>query len=476
MQTIVLFLTCRKAVFTSLAALGTCAALCCMTLPCVGQTVPDGSSPAPTKGALIGTLKAVLPLLQQRNYASAAQFFVVPPSFRPEMLDGLLRSQEVSLEGILRLEQEAEFGPAVKVFGEERAKHFADRASVDVSSCYGFNYEAGGQTGEVMAVWEGTRFKLVRLDDVGKLPAPDGQSAVVNASPETMADELPALQEAVEADPDDVGARARYAMALFKLGNLPAAWSQLREARRTQPDHEGLGEGVLSVLTAFERKGLFIVGTPMETIEAVLGPPDEKVDLASRERWIYVFMGIDFHAGRVHEVVDLRGATESLYHPTEIVSVQLDGRGWTCGYRKKMKGSTVAYYYLPQESLADWTEQVEVERILGAASTGTMEEIHQTLLQQVSERHPGARAKVLGQDDRSLIVAFALPAQPGFEKRHQLVRLMKGPVDLHRLAYTIKVDEPSKETQITWLGIVKSASLNKVKAEDGTSPTDEESP
>ncbi len=75
---------------------------------------------------------------------------------------------------------------------------------------------------------------------------------------------------------------------------------------------------------------------------------------------------------------------------------------------------------------------------------------------------PNMEYQMLDTQDDSVIVALELPGNPEVPKRHQLVRLFRGPLDVHRLAYTIKVDQPTKQTQAAWLAIMKAAKLEAV--------------
>ena len=432
--------------------------------PVVGQPNQEPAAESkPTKQQLVDDLKSLFPLLKQKEYSKAADFFVLPPNFKPEMLDGFIERGEISVEGIQELERAAEFGLAKERFGDERADHFASRASVDVNSVYGFNHESGDVAAEVLAVWDGKNFKLIRLDDVGKLlPSsnPSAEEKMENSS--AVANALPVLKAAVEEAPDDVARRAQYAMALYQSSDLKGAWAQLSAARKLQPDHAGVNKGMSVLLSEFEKRGLFSVGRKAEIVKNVLGEPLQTVDLGSRERWVYVYLGVDFKNDAVHEIVDLRGATEALFKPTEYVSVDLDGRGWKCGLRRKSKNYSSAFYYVGGEDMGNWNEQFEVERILNGSKTGSIDAIGELMIQQVKTRFPYATHRVLAKKDDSIIIVFVMPEGPNFQKRHQLVRLLKGPVDVHRIAYTLKVDQPSQETQKTWLAIMKAAELTKV--------------
>ncbi|QEG40263.1 tetratricopeptide repeat protein [Roseimaritima ulvae] len=463
--------------------------------PPVAEAEDASAAAAPTKDQLIATLRQVFRLLDKEDYVAASQYFVLPPNFQPEMLNGFIQRSEISSVGIDVLERDAAFGKAVQTFGGERAAHHANRAKLDVQQCYGFYHRSDEGTGEVMAFWDGNAFKLLRLDDVGKLSIantaapqsvePDGTSGgttmpelaklnptQIAATPAlkpvddlaAIAQRLPELEAATTDNPLDVAARANFAMALYQLGNLPRAWTQLRVALKVNPKHGGVAKGLATVFAKWDAMGVFTVGVPPQTVTGLLGDPDERVELGEqRERYVYAHYGIDFQQGRLHETVDLRTATESMFRPREIVSADLDGRGWRCVGRHKGDGQVTALYYLPGQSNADWTEQVEVQRIIGAAAIGNIEQITEKLLSQVKSVHPDMQSHVLDTQEDSVIVALELPGSPKFAKRHQLVRLFVGYLDVHRLAYTLKVDQPSKETQSKWLAIMKAASLEKVE-------------
>ncbi len=462
---------------------------------CWGQDVLEdvatdaqGQQTEPTKALLIETLNKVLSLLEKEDYVSASAHFVLPPNFRPEMLDGFIKRSEISRAGIEVLAQDGVFGNAEQTFGAERAASHAERAKVDREQCYGFYHTTEDATGEVMAFWDGSGFRIVRLDDVGKLSATSDGADPEPASPSTkalpnmaanlatkdaaavpvgdlaaIAQRLPELESATTENPLDVAARANYAMALYQIGNFPQAWTQLRVAAKLDPKHAGVAKGLAALFSKFESMAVFTVGVQPETVTGLLGEPDQVVDLGNdRERYVYAFYAVDFRDGRVHEVIDLRNATEAMFRPTEIVSVDLDGRGWICGIRNKADGQVTARYYLPGEMISNWTEQVEVQRILGAASIGTIKEIAAKFIAQVKAIQPKMEYQILDVQDDSVIVALELPGSPSFAKRHQLVRLFKANDDVHRLAYSLKVDQPSDETKKKWFAIMKSASLEAV--------------
>lgn len=280
-----------------------------------------------------------------------------------------------------------------------------------------------------------------------------------------LADRLPELAAAVAARPDDLAARGSYAQALYVLGNLPAAWEQLSAGYQIDPNHNGMVQGLHQVFRAFTQQGLFRVGTPQQSIVDILGPPRQSIEMPWGKRLVFAYWAVDLRDDRIHEIVDLRGITEAAFRPTEIVSVDLDGRGWEVGFREKTKRSVAAMYYLPGESVREWQEMITVERWIDGTGAGTMDEIATLMIKQIKSANPECQDLVLETNDESVVVAFEGLDQPGQSKMHQLIRLFRGPSDVHRLAYTVKGnDPPTRETQMKWLKIFQSAKLRAVEA------------
>ncbi len=433
-----------------------------------GQVSDEANQQAtPTKQALIETLKAFLPLLENKDFEKASKSCALPPDFKPEMLDGMIERQEISLAGIELLEKEAKFGKAAELFGTDRGSTYAKQALVDLDSCYGFFHTANSETAEVIAYWNGTEFKLIRLDDVGKIAGTANAAKVPIPLPEDAAKRLPELQAAVEANPNDVTALNSYAMALYQAGKLSESWAQLLKAYQLQPYHGGVVRGLETCFAEFEKRGVFAANTTRENLEAVLGKPERTVDmlLLKRERLVYAFVAVDLVSSRVYEVIDTRGATNVLFEPKEELIVDLHGQGLFCGYRKKSKASSLSKYYPAKQSMTEWNESVEVERILGAATVGSPAQIVEIMMDQIKQQHPDATHNILADDDKSIVVGVVIPARPEFkfEKRYQLIRLLKGTDDVYRLAYTLKSDQLPAETETKWLELMKSATLKPAR-------------
>ena len=409
----------------------------------------------PDKATMIKTLSEFWDRLEQKELDEASEYLVLPPNFKPEMLSVFTERRELSREGIQCLEQNATYGKAADLFGQDRAELFAERANVDVDQCYGFSLETDGVSAEVVGFWNGTRFKLVRVNNVGQLEMTQSN---------TPAPSLAELEAAVKANPEDLGARALYAQALFKEGILPSAWEQLMAAYKLEPGHAGVARGTSEMIQAFAARDVFTVGMPQDSIQGILGEPRAKVELGqARERWVYAHVGIDFKDGKFHELIDLRDVPEASFKPTEIVSVTLDGSGWNCGHRRRNRGNVVALFYLPGESYGNWTQQVTIERILNGASAGNVEQIKNAITNQMVQMNAETKTKTLFQDEDSVIIASMVPHQNPELTEHKLDHVMLGPVDIHRFAITVRGEEPTQEFQKKWLEISKAATLKPIE-------------
>jgi hypothetical protein len=271
------------------------------------------------------------------------------------------------------------------------------------------------------------------------------------------------LQVTVEQNPKDVAARAKLAMAFHQIGNYPGAWTQLMAAYQVEPKHSGVASGIDEIMGEFTKQGVFTVGVPPETIQALLGEPTQKLNLNKRTRWQYAHWGIDFsEENRVGEIIDLRGATNAWFQPTEKISTDLGGETWLVGFRRKENGRAEVYYFKPGETISNHSQMVTVERLHDVSET--MEEIGKKMIADEKKLVPDSRHRVLKPGEESMILAAMIPGKEKSQNRHRLIRLWKGPKDLHRLTYTVvSADEPSQETQKKWLEIFEKATLDEVK-------------
>ena len=135
----------------------------------------EGTPPQPTKEALVQTLRDLLAALEAGDNEAAFAHLVPLPGMQPEDVplafdrvvdrDGIstTKRKDISAEGIDVLAQEGVFGELGDLLGE-RGKGWAARAGVDKKQCYALVFDDA----EVAALWNGTAFQIIHLDDVRK--------------------------------------------------------------------------------------------------------------------------------------------------------------------------------------------------------------------------------------------------------------------------------------------------------------------
>lgn len=455
-------------------------------LPCSASSVFAAQDNEPSKELLIASLRGLYENIEKGDLDAAAKFVVMPPGMQPSDLAGLIEKRELSKDGIAHLAAKAKFGTATELFGSERAAHFANKMKVDASMCFAFNHTFDDVTAEAMALWKNGQFKLVRVDDIGKLPAAAGAIAkdssyspnspgVANTIPNLsvlryplaqlppptnmpeIAIKMVELEKSVKANPNDLAAQANYAQSMFLIRSYPKAWEHLMVAYKLDPNHSGVQKGIDALVDSLTLLGPFTVGMPKDSVVGLLGEPRQVVPAKLGDRLVYAHWVVQLKDNQVHEIIDLRGATEELFSPDEIFDAQFE-RDWRPAFRKKQGKRSFTVMYTDDQIMNNATEQITVERILGGGNSSIKEIVAK--LQSDGEKGLKTRYRVLQEDEESAIIAANAEATGGQPARHGLVKVMRGKKDLHRLTYTILAnEEPSREIQMKWLGFFQKAKL-----------------
>ena len=162
-----------------------------------------GGGGQPTQEQLAKQLTELATALEGGDMDKAADHMMVPPGrsideMKP-MLPKLLEKKEISSAGVKILLEKGKFGKLADVFPDNAGKR-AERAGVKLEECYGLRLDPA----EVMAHWDGSKFKLFRLDDVGKLtpdPAPAEPAPAPTPTEEPKAEPAPAEPAPAPAEP-----------------------------------------------------------------------------------------------------------------------------------------------------------------------------------------------------------------------------------------------------------------------------------
>ena len=141
-----------------------------------------GGGAKPTQEQLGKQLTELAAALESGDLDKALNTMMLPPGrsvdeLKP-MLPKLVERKEISSDGVKLLLAKGTFGKLVDIFPEHGGKR-AERAGLKAEECYGMRLDPG----EVMAHWDGSSFKIFRLDDVGKISADGGSAPKIEGAP-----------------------------------------------------------------------------------------------------------------------------------------------------------------------------------------------------------------------------------------------------------------------------------------------------
>ncbi|MEM7314195.1 MAG: TIGR03067 domain-containing protein, partial [Planctomycetota bacterium] len=281
------------------------------------------------------------------------------------------------------------------------------------------------------------------------------------------------LEQAVVLVPNDAQYRLKLSNAYVALRQYQPAWLSLRQAATLAPGDEQISNLFSRFWNMFDKKGVFNVGESVEDVVALLGKPDQRVKIGDRDRLVYGFYSVDAKQGKVHELLDLRGLKTQHLIPTEIVRVDLDGRAWRVNYRVNNQLVATAEHVLPNEEIQNWSELVNIQRLHGQATTGlSLEEVVEGMMDTLKKSNPDRQFRILEQDENTIVYEWKTGGSENSVAQHEIVKLLYGPRDMHRLAYVKKCNGLSEEERTKWLGIIKSAKLKSVQTGTQTAKSD----
>ncbi|MEM6471171.1 MAG: hypothetical protein AAF802_16545 [Planctomycetota bacterium] len=278
---------------------------------------------------------------------------------------------------------------------------------------------------------------------------------------------LDSLRQAIQLVPGNPDYQYKLATTLLAADRMPEMWQVLHKAATKHPNHADLARGLLSYWRMFDEQGLFnCEKETIDTVIRVLGEPDQLAKGMNRDRYIWGFIAVEVEHGEktIHQTVDLRGLTPEHLQPVDFVRVDLDGRGRTVGHRTTNQSTTTAEFVLPGEQVQAWSELFSIQRIHGMARRdATLEQIADGMMASLAKTNTQRRYRMLDVSEDSVTFEWTAPATDQHQSQHELVRLMKGDIDVHRLAYVVKgTTEMDEELRQEWLTILASAKLELV--------------
>jgi hypothetical protein len=269
-------------------------------------------------------------------------------------------------------------------------------------------------------------------------------------------DAITHLQDAVRLKPEDAQYRYLLAMAYEKAGLLPNRWFQLRQAILLKPDYSDAINELLDMWQVALNKDVLDIGTTSEQIKLALGEPDHQQSEGDITTWQYAFMGLQFQQDKLVSVFDLR-ALEHFTPPLEIIEFGFDDRDWKL-IQQRIELQRSILQYIPATETTNDQEVFTVERLFNMRKQMSVHELMETMHDNLQKKFPDIEWNVINQGDNDVLFEWQLKNQDaGGSAQHEMIRLLSGQEDIHRLAYTAhKIDDRE-----TWLTILQQSKLTK---------------
>lgn len=178
----------------------------------------------PTRKDLIETLTTIMGQLENGEIAKTEKLFFLPAEYSPKMLQQLIKRKVISRPGIEALSESGQFGLATFVVRKSDVEEVATEFNVPLNQCYAMKLRQGSTTGEVVAYWDGSKFKILDLNRIGKMVphgSPQKQEPIVVDKAGSVADTPEAGREATGAT--DVGSTKTDPIAAETKIAKPAA-------------------------------------------------------------------------------------------------------------------------------------------------------------------------------------------------------------------------------------------------------------
>lgn len=270
---------------------------------------------------------------------------------------------------------------------------------------------------------------------------------------------IEALERAVQVLPEN--GKYHHALGVAYMGDQQAnaGWFHFRQAVRLAPEYVPATVDFLKTWKLLDAQGVFNVGTPLPVIAQTLGKPDQADDQGVRLRLVYGFMSLNFMNSHLFSILDLRDLPPEGLHAVDGLAFDLDRDYWSVAYRQlsAVQGNTE---YVPQDqSLQKWTELFASQRFINAASATNAQEVMTSIRERLRSTFEEIEFEVLAESEEDVLFQWSVFAAEKHPAQREIVRIVQGKRDIHRLAYTRKGEKLDESHFTPWLELLGSAEL-----------------
>ena len=249
-------------------------------------------------------------------------------------------------------------------------------------------------------------------------------------------------------------------LAYLKDNQPGPAWLQFRQGVRFNPDYKPGQQYFLALWKEFERKGVLAIGRSQEEIVKLIGAPDRKVGTGPQTRLEYGFMQLHFLKGQLFAIADSRGLNAESMKPERVLKVEFDDQSrWKLGYRAIDKRQSLTEYVPKGQSVREWKELYTVQRLHRLASKTTPKKMATEIEANLRKENPDIDFQVLNDTENDVMFHWREKGSKERPAQHEIVRLVAGPKDIHRLAYGQRVAQIKGPEAEAWFQRMQNTKL-----------------
>lgn len=248
---------------------------------------------------------------------------------------------------------------------------------------------------------------------------------------------------------------------------LGQAWLQFRQAVRLKPQNAAGIRDFIKLWQIFEKQGVFNAGRSSQEITKLLGKPDTKQPKTGGEVWEYGFKQLHFQGDKLAATIDPRGLDASITQTVDKIEIEFDDQNrWRLGYRSLDLVQSLTEYIPQGQAMQKWDELYTVQRIHKLRAKKSPAELMKDIEVNLKKANPDVEFRVLEEREDDVLFHWR---DVGDQKKnrlpqHEIVRLIAGQRDIHRLAYTRRVAQIPAEDAKNWVSILGQAQLVSTSA------------
>ena len=260
--------------------------------------------------------------------------------------------------------------------------------------------------------------------------------------------------------PNNGQLRHLLGFAYFQDKQIGQAWLQFRQAVRFSPSYQPATRDFIVVWSEFDRRGVLNIGQTKEQIVTLLGKPDSSRADGNQAVWEYGFMRLQFSNAVLAAIIDPRGLDPANQLPLDVMKIEFDDKTrWRLGYRAIDRLQSLTQYVPKEQSVQQFKELLTVQRLFQMREKKSPRQMMKDIEKNLKSEFPDAFFQTLLDTEEDVLFHWRDHGAKDRQPQHELVRLVAGVKDIHRLAYTQLVAQIPNEQAQAWLNLMRQAQL-----------------